>query len=830
MIGPQVLKNIRLTNIAIPIFLVAVALSGCGKPADVAKLIDDASAFAQKGDIDKAIQHYKIATGFEPKRPELRVALAELYLQSGDNTSAEKEILAAVRLGHTDLSGAVILGQALLARNKPSEVLKGEHLSAFGISGLDEHIPQAIRVELLNLEGYAYWQLQDLEASEESYNLAYSLDPKHADVLVGKALVSLLRQDRLSARNWLGEALKVRPDSPFALRNLAEIEKREGNFAAAENAYTKAINGGYNNSDDHFSRALLRMQQGNYRAAAADLTVFKKKSRRKHLEVYGRGLLAFHEKKYEIAVQSFTEVLSEVPDYLPAITYAGLGNFLLQNYEQAVNQLQEVRIKQPGSIEIRRALALIHVKLGDLTSARSVAEEILSLVPDDKEALQIIGSTAITQGDTEQGIKILQRLSEAENENPNARINYGVGLLSDGQFDEGFKQLQSASEFSPGKGVGYGAMAFSYLAKGELKKATEVANQAIQRLPKNPLGWNLLGGIAISENDLEKAKSAFLEALKIAPGEPSASHNLASIALTDGNVEEARGYYRDVLKVNPAHSRSFFKLAKLELLENNRSAAIANLKLAISHDPKHADSRFILAKIQMNDGEKEAALETLEDLRTSHPENPKVPALLATHYLSLDNSSAAIDVIKDALRNHPKSALLYNVLGTAFAQSGDGKNAELAFSQVFRVGVKYPVIQVDTIRSLIHMGSLDIAEKALAEMEKIHGEYLEAFMLWGMLEMKRGELAKSQSYFVSALKNRPNHRESTLLLARAHSRATEYAESAEILDSWLASNPTDSQAKFQRGNVMSHLGNIEEAVKSYEEVISSEPKHVLALT
>ena len=806
-----------------------LGLAACGEQVDVETAAANAAAAFRDGDVAQAVVQYKFAIAGAPKRGDLRAALARVYAEAGDGASAEKEVLRAVRNGYDDESLPVVLARAYLVAGKNQAIIDGKSLNLAGGGRKLADLPANIQATLLSYRGHAHWALRDFAAADARYDAALAVQADFPEALAGKGLVAIANNEFADARRWLNQALAKDPQSPIALSNLGALEQYEGNLDAAEAAYSKAIAARINNADDLFARFHVRLRNNDLDGAEADLLAFDAVNSRAHLSAYAKGLLAFRHGEHDAAMDAFTEALSVRPNYLPALTYAGITNYLRGHLEQALSQLEIAHEASPAAVNVIRAIADIRLRLNDPAGARAAAETLLALDPSDKRGLTILSSAAMAMGDRETGIQLMQQLAANAPESAPTQMRYGLSLLNDGQFEAGFAELERANQNAPESPMVYGVLTFGHLAQNNFDEAMAAAAEARDKFPDNPLGNNLLGGVYLAQNDLANAKEAFTQAIVVRPGDPSALHNLASMAVAEGQRDKARDYYKAVLKENPEHTRSLLKLAAMDMQDGKPKAARKRLKRAVKNDPDDPNATLALARAQLHAGEVDEALAALGTLQARHPENTEVPALMANIHLDTNDPAAARAVLEPAIERHPKSALLHNVMGKALALSGDRVGAERAYANVLRFGTRSPVLQVDTIRSLIQLGSFTIAEKALEGLQKLHGDTLEHEMLSGMLAMNRGETTPAITWLEKARGRQAEHRESNLLLARAHSRAGDVAASTAILSSWLDKFPGDTQARFQLANVLSQGDDRAKAIGMYEQVIAAEPDHALAL-
>ena len=92
-------KHARKLALATAVSLaLGAGVSGCHRNTPES-LMADAKQYEQKGDFKSAVIQLKNAVEKDSENAEVRFQLADVYLQSGDFPSAEKEIRKAMSLG-----------------------------------------------------------------------------------------------------------------------------------------------------------------------------------------------------------------------------------------------------------------------------------------------------------------------------------------------------------------------------------------------------------------------------------------------------------------------------------------------------------------------------------------------------------------------------------------------------------------------------------------------------------------------------------------------------------------------------------------------------------
>lgn len=140
--------------------------------------------------------------------------------------------------------------------------------------------------------------------------------------------------------------LKRNPEEGWAYALLGDAYLRLGEYALAEDAYTKSI------------------EYGSYARS-----------------YYGLGSIFLDNQDYAAAREAFDQALGEAPEFLAARVGLGISLYHLAEYEEAVKVLELSQLIDPRSVEIHQYLALTYDALGRTEQAQHTRERITQLTP-----------------------------------------------------------------------------------------------------------------------------------------------------------------------------------------------------------------------------------------------------------------------------------------------------------------------------------------------------------------------------------------------------------------------------------------------------------------
>ena len=343
----QNLKSRPFIALLLAIFLIPGFMSGCGATERTdAEYVEHAKDYQDKGQLNESIVELKNALLQNPDNSEARMLLGTIYVELGNGVSAAKELLRAQALGVSREGIAIPLAKAF--------ILQGKHSQVIAKIIPDGNLTTYDKAQVYALRGNAFIGENKLDEAAEAYHRALELEPELTSAQLGQARLAAIHGNEEEAHNSIEKALAGNPESAEAFSLLGDLELGEGNAAAAETAFSKAIKlrpylYGKNNID-MVKRAQARVQLGKYAEADTDIQALKKAGLNDYPFVnYVAGLSYFYQKKYAEAAIAFDASHNMNPSYRPAEYYLAVTHYLLGNFEQASN-IVDAYIKQITTI------------------------------------------------------------------------------------------------------------------------------------------------------------------------------------------------------------------------------------------------------------------------------------------------------------------------------------------------------------------------------------------------------------------------------------------------------------------------------------------------
>ncbi len=772
----------------------------------------------EQGDPNTAVVDLKNALQISPTNGEARWLLGSVYVQLEDGVSAEKELRQAQNNGVSLDSLIVPLAQSLFLQNRYDDLINDILPSS--------DLTPGHRAELLAIRGQAYIYQGKLERAQEVLDKALNIDDQTITALVGHALVNMAAGDLGAVRGWLERVLAIAPNHHQTWGLLARLEERSGNFDAAQEAYTRAIEDNLRPAKYILLRALLSIQREQFDSAESDL---KKLPNTYFAKDYALGLIQFRQENYSAAQNFFELALNKQDDYAPAMYFLGLSHFMQGHEQQADSYLSQFLKRAPRSTSAATTLANLQIRRGDLNEAEALLNAVLAQDAENEQALELMAGTLLAQGKQSRAIDIYQNLVELNPESSEVLTKLGLALLSRGEISLGTANLEKAIAMAPGEDRPQLALFMGLLSSGEKEKALTAAEQWVANKPKNSSALLALGWSLLANNQLAAAKGAFEEVLVVSPGNPSATQNLAVLAIKKGDAMAAITYYQASLEVYPNHVGTITSLAKLQLRLGQRQQAIQGLEKVWQRNPAHVEPAVMLGRALLQEGDSTHAQQVLSASLKTDAENTSLLQALGVAQGENANYNQAVDTFKRLVELQPKSAHNYYLLAQASYKAGDRKGFASALQKSYRLEPGSLDVQIAMLGLLLEQKQYAKAQGIVSDMVENHPDNAEVYVQSARVSLVQGKLSDGFKAYQQAHRLAPQRSDVVVKLAMSQWQLGEHEVAILTMVGWLQKNPGNRVAIYNLANFYLLAERKADAVRAFSEIVAVQPNHVSAL-
>lgn len=437
------------------------------------------------------------------------------------------------------------------------------------------------------------------------------------------------------ARQLLGEAAKQYPADAGFDNLLGIIEAQEGNAAAAESSFNRAIK-----NAPKFTGAYLnlgRLYQENSpidpQAAQKALAVYRQvlEYDPDHAEAnYQSAMLLMRQGAYQDSLDRLRRLPASVQQSAQALSvacadYAGLGESeranetasrLLAHHdfsELDVRTIQTTLAAPPGvhdaliiklfeglqkrqqlSPEMMRSLALAHERAGQLDKARDALEKSRNGERPSVPLLVELARVAHQQRDDRGSLGYLAHARDLEPRNASLHYYFGLVCVRLNLIAEARDAFAKALGIEPDNASFNYAMGTVSAFRHEPAEAIPYFEKYLRLKPEDERGKLALGAALFRAKDYAAASKVLTEAVKY-PGNATTAHfYLGSIARHQGRLEKAVHELELALKAKPDYPDALAELGQCYLVHKDYERAGAHLRRALEINPDHYAANFNL--------------------------------------------------------------------------------------------------------------------------------------------------------------------------------------------------------------------------------------------
>ena len=435
-------------------------------------------------------------------------------------------------------------------------------------------------------------------------------------------------------------------------------------------------------------------------------------------------------------------------------------------------------------------------------------------------------------------------------------------------------QAQSLGWGSNIENARLGRAAETALQRRDYARAVDYAQRATQAAPNDPQLWFLLGYAARLDGKYLQAVDAYMRGLRLKPSDLDAISGLAQVYSLMGKTDEAMRLLKQAVAARPDRIGDLTMLGEMSLHAKDYTGAIDWLNRA---EKVHPDARaeLLLSLAYQQTKQTDLANHYLELAERRAPGNPEIQRAIAGFYRDEGNYAQAIAVLK-SIKN-PKPDVTAELAYT-YQVSGDLANSAKFFARAANEDPKDLNLQLSAAQAEVAAGSISEADPFLKRASTIDSNYYRLHAIKGEIAEIQDRDRDALSEFTAALASLPEHpAEGALygiqlrmdLVALDQSLEDDAAAKQQLAMAQAAINAVDGSGpdreQFLRlrssiklasgdapgaladvkealalshdrqnlqlnGDILMKLGQTEEAIAVYKQVLASDPDNRLALT
>jgi tetratricopeptide (TPR) repeat protein len=396
--------------------------------------------------------------------------------------------------------------------------------------------------------------------------------------------------DFAAAESNFQKAIKLAPHLEGAYLNLGRLyqERIPKDAAAIEKAldiYAELLHFAPDHLEANYQSAVLLMQKRFFRESLHHLALLPMEAQNHSqalsvqcADYAGLGQREKAEKTADQMLRSADLAEADVTSILPTLTSR-------KDTSLALKLLQGLEARQLASFPSLHSLGLIYTSAGQLAEARQTLEAAAQLKPDSVPNLLGLARVAVEQKDYTGALGYLAHARDLEPNNAAVHFLWGMTCVEQNLAEEAYQALKKAVTLDPDN-------AYYNFAMGAVASQREDASESIpyfqkycELRPRDPRGRLALASAYFNSYDMEKAEKVLANLVNDPQTAAGAHYYLGRIANRQGHSTEAIRQLHRALQAYPAYADAYAELGLVHLKEREYAQAEQALQRALKLSP-----------------------------------------------------------------------------------------------------------------------------------------------------------------------------------------------------------------------------------------------------
>lgn len=544
------------------------------------------TAYMQNKQTEKGTEYLEKAVAAAPDTAGIRTQLALGRVATGNTTQAVEDLEAAIDLGQNVFQADVMLIMLHLQEKRYDKALA--QAQEFAKKAPTSPLP-------FNLMGAAYIGLEQLPQARQQFQQAIDKEASFIPAIINLARLDERENNPAAARSRYESILKQRDNHLGALLSLAKLADAEGNGEEAVRLLEKA----WESNEDAIQPGMV--------------------------------LIDYYNKKQQPlrAVSIARDLSLKHPNNPVVINALGMSQMAAKDYHNAQASFESLVKLLPESPQAHLLLAQINRQMDDREAARKHLNQSLALQADFLPAQLSLAQMELQQKRPKAALAIAKKIQQQRPTEADGFRLQGDVLMAEGDHVAAVKLYQQAYDKSPASALAI--LIFQARKMAKVKAPYASLEIWLAKNPQDQLVGSLLAGAYQEHGKLDKAVEQYQQVVKNHPNDVAALNNLAwsshMLGKADALDYAKRAY--DLAGDNPAVADTFGWL----LVETgNTDRGLALLQQAVAKAPQIAEIRYHLSVGLHKAGRKSEAKSELKrtlDMAPDFSEAKAARALLA---------------------------------------------------------------------------------------------------------------------------------------------------------------------------------------------------------
>ena len=449
--------------------------------------------------------------------------------------------------------------------------------------------------------------------------------------------------------------------------------------------------------------------------------------------------------------------------------------------------------------------------------------------PKKARPISNLGCALVKQGKVEEGIAYFNKALEINPNHVKAHNNLGQALEKIGKLDDAISHYKVAVELKPGYKKAQKNLASAFEKKNIIDEAIKTLSNVLQISPDFEEAHNHLGVLYLRKNNKIASQYHFEKAVLINPNYAVGFFNLGNLYVEQGKFQQAFNCFEKALQIDPNFAEVHCKLGNIHLKQHNIDNAIQHYNKALQQDPELAEVYYGMGFAMEKSNRRDEAIQYLKTALKINSELGEVHYILANLLNENGELTKAKEHYHEALRINPGHAEACNNLALTLEKQG-------RFYEALSFYYKAVESNPNFSEALNNLGLLLMSQEQLGEAYQYiqkalesDPEFAEAHNSMGALLLNKGNIEKAIKHFRAALQIRPDYESAKKNLKKANENKEKYQRAIEMLAMKLGTSLSDPDLYYRFGKLCQSQGNLNMAIRSYQQTLAIQPNHIRTL-
>jgi len=547
-----------------------------------------AAALLAAGRSSEAVDLFQQGLAVDPGNVQARLALATGELRSGQTDQGVAEIEGIVKSDPGSLQANTLLVMSELQVGQAEKALQ----TATAMVTMKDADPNAY-----NLQGTAFLANKNMDGARAAFQTALKRDSKFTPAMLNLARIEERAGNWAAAKQWYEKVTVILPMDMAAYDGLSNLALRNGDVDGAE-AYLKqavARDGAATAPRLRLIDMLLEHKRNEQGLIEARDFVNAAPQSPLALGALGRAQLATGDVVNGIG--SYQRLATLIPDDADAqrrlgrvmamadanAAKGGAGKYTSEAraaFDRAVNIAPDDIAVLSDRLEFER-------RVDGAKAAVILAQKYADARPNSVGRMIVLGDSQVAADQTSAGVLTYRRVWE-KSKSSLTTLRVYAGLMHEEKAEEAMKVLRDWSEKHPTDYEIRFLIASSDIKAGRTEQAIAETEAMYSVFPENPLLLNNLAWL-YTKSDAAKAMAFAEKAYALAPLSPDVMDTLGWLYVATSEVVRAEPLLRKAYEAAPARADIGFHYAVA--LEKNKKGSIAKgvLEKSLAGSPKFAE-------------------------------------------------------------------------------------------------------------------------------------------------------------------------------------------------------------------------------------------------